>query len=49
LRAAVRYVNRTLAESRIRQNADKALVGRISRGFDFLGYPQEIAGLLAIV
>jgi hypothetical protein len=38
LRAAVRCVNRTLAELKVQQRPDETFIGRISRGFDFLGY-----------
>jgi hypothetical protein len=31
-------VNRALAELKVQQHPDKTFVGRISRGFDFLGY-----------
>jgi RNA-directed DNA polymerase len=48
LRAAVRCVNRRLDELNVRQHPDKTFVGRISRGFDFLGYrfsSSEIVGV----
>jgi len=48
LRAAVRCVNRTMAELKVEQHPDKTFVGRISRGFDFLGYrfsPEGIVGV----
>jgi len=38
LRKAVRCVNGILAELKVRQHPDKTFIGRISRGFDFLGY-----------
>ena len=38
LRAAIRLVNETLAELKLRQHPDKTFIGRVSRGFDFLGY-----------
>jgi len=38
LRAAIRLVNRTLVELKVEQHPDKTFIGRISRGFDFLGY-----------
>jgi hypothetical protein len=38
LREAIRLVNRTLAELHVEQHPDKTFIGRISRGFDFLGY-----------
>lgn len=46
LRRAIAVVNQTLAELRVRQHPDKTFIGRISRGFDFLGYrisPQGVA------
>ncbi len=38
LRRAVRMVNQTLHELRLEQHPDKTFVGRIERGFTFLGY-----------
>src|SRR5271157_5226791 len=38
LRAAIRLVNHTLAELKLQQHPDKTFIGRVSRGFDFLGY-----------
>jgi RNA-directed DNA polymerase len=38
LRHAVRMVNQTLQELRVEQHADKTFIGRIERGFTFLGY-----------
>ncbi|MFI5453890.1 MAG: hypothetical protein ACHRXM_00400 [Isosphaerales bacterium] len=38
LRAAIRLVNQTLAELKVEQHPDKPFIGRVSRGFDFLGY-----------
>src|SRR5271166_1291542 len=45
LRAAIRLVNETLAELHVEQHPDKTFIGRISRGFDFLGYAFTPAGL----
>jgi len=45
LRAAIRLVNETLAELKLRQHPDKTFIGRVSRGFDFLGYLFTPAGL----
>ena len=45
LRAAVRLVNQTLAELKVEQHPDKTFIGRVSRGFDFLGYLFTPAGL----
>ena len=41
LRKAVRIVNQTLCELQVHQHPDKTFVGRIDRGFDFLGYQFE--------
>jgi hypothetical protein len=38
-------VNQTLAELHVEQHPDKTFIGRISRGFDFLGYAFKPAGL----
>lgn len=46
LRAAVRCVNQSLADLKIRQHPHKTFVGRISRGFDFLGYRLASAGIM---
>jgi hypothetical protein len=45
LRAAIRLVNETLAELKVEQHPDKTFIGRISRGFDFLGYVFSATGL----
>ena len=37
LREAICRVNQTLAELHVQQHSDKTFIGRISRGFDFLG------------
>jgi hypothetical protein len=37
LRDAIRLVNQTLAELNAEQHPNRTLIGRISRGFDFLG------------
>ena len=47
LREAIRLVNQTLAELHVEQHPDKTFIGRISRGFDFLGYAFTPAGLEA--
>ncbi len=44
----MRRASRTLAELRIRQHPGKTFVGRISRGFDFLGYRFSSAGLVGV-
>lgn len=48
LRAAVRTVNRALAELKIRQHPGKTFVGLVSRGFEFLGYRLSPAGIVGI-
>ena len=45
LRAAIRAVNQVMAELRVRQHPVKTTIGRIARGFDFLGYRFSAAGL----
>jgi len=38
LRRAVRILNRTFCELKVSQHPDKTFIGRIEKGFDFLGY-----------
>ncbi len=38
LRKAIKAVNEVLAELRVEKHPDKTFIGRIARGFDFLGY-----------
>jgi len=38
LRRAVRVLNSTFAELKVSQHPEKTFIGRIERGFDFLGY-----------
>jgi RNA-directed DNA polymerase len=38
LRAGIRKVNETLESLKLRRHPDKTFIGRISRGFEFLGY-----------
>jgi hypothetical protein len=45
LRRAIKVVNRTLAELKVEKHPDKTTIGRIERGFDFLGYRFSSAGL----
>lgn len=45
LRNAIRVVSQTLAELRVKQHPDKTFIGRIRRGFDFLGYRISPEGL----
>lgn len=45
LRDAIRQVNQILEELKVEKHPDKTCIGRISRGFDFLGYhfsPKEL-------
>ena len=48
LRTAIRRVNQILAELKVEQHPDKTFIGRISRGFDFLGYRFTSTGLEGI-
>ena len=48
LRAAIRLVNQALAALKVQQHPDKTFVGRVSRGFDFLGYTFSTVGLTGI-
>ena len=48
LRTAIRHVNQILAELKVEQHPDKTFIGRISRGFDFLGYCFASAGLVGV-
>ena len=48
LREAIRAVNQALSALKVRQHPDKTFVGRISRGFDFLGYAFSTVGLTGI-
>ena len=45
LRRAVKRVNEILNELHVEQHPDKTFVGRISRGFDFLGYDFSSTGI----
>ena len=45
LRRAIRVVNETLAALKVEQHPDKTFIGRICRGFDFLGYTFSPSGL----
>jgi len=45
LREAVRIVNQTLAELKLEKHPDKTYIGKIEKGFDFLGYRFEPQGL----
>ena len=48
LRAIIRRVNQILAGLKIKQHPDKTFVGRIARGFDFLGYSFSASGLCGL-
>ena len=45
LRQAIKVVNRTLAKLKLGKHPDKTFIGRIERGFDFLGYHFSPGGL----
>jgi RNA-directed DNA polymerase len=45
LRRAIRIVNQTLNELKLGKHPDKTFIGRIERGFDFLGYYFTPGGL----
>ncbi|QDU10182.1 reverse transcriptase/maturase family protein [Gimesia aquarii] len=48
LRAVIRTVNQILAKLKVDQHPDKTFIGRISRGFDFLGYRFQSDGLIGV-
>jgi hypothetical protein len=45
LRKAIKVVNQTLAEPKVDKHPDKTTIGRVARGFDFLGYHFSSGGL----
>lgn len=45
LRLAIKAVNQVMADLLVEQHPDKTFIGRISRGFDFLGYWFSPSGL----
>ena len=45
LRRAIRAVNEVMASLRVEKHPDKTFIGRIVRGFDFLGYWFSAAGV----
>ena len=45
LKAAVRVLNQTLAELKLEKHPDKTFIGKIEKGFDFLGYHFSPDGL----
>jgi hypothetical protein len=49
LKKAIRVLNQTFNELRLEQHPDKTLIGRVERGFDFLGYHFEREGLSVAV
>lgn len=48
LRRAVRVVNQTLAELKVEQHPDKTFIGRVVRGFTFLGYQIGAVGIIGV-
>ena len=48
LRRAVSLVNRTLEELRVEQHPDKTFIGKVERGFDFLGYRISTEGIVGV-
>jgi RNA-directed DNA polymerase len=45
LKKAIQIVNQTLNELKVEKHPDKNFIGRIAKGFDFLGYGFEPKGL----
>ena len=45
LKKAIQIVNQTLNELKVEKHPDKTFIGRIAKGFDFLGYSFEPKGL----
>jgi RNA-directed DNA polymerase len=45
LKQAIRVLNRTLGEMKLAKHPDKTAMGRVARGFDFLGYHFTPSGL----
>jgi len=48
LRKAVAIVNRTLTELGVQQHPDKTFVGKVCRGFEFLGYLLNANGIAGV-
>ncbi len=48
LREAIRRVNQGLAGLEVQQHPDKTFIGRVNRGFDFLGYTFQTTGLVGV-
>ena len=44
LKKAIQIVNQTLNELKVEKHPDKTFIGRIAKGFDFLGYSFEPKG-----
>jgi hypothetical protein len=45
LKKAVQIVNQTINELKVEKHPDKTFIGRIAKGFDFLGYRFKSLGL----
>ena len=45
LKKAIQIVNQTLNELKVEKHPDKTFIGRLAKGFDFLGYSFEPKGL----
>lgn len=45
LRRAIKAVNEEMAKLKVRQHPDKTFIGRISRGFNFLGWHYGAEGM----
>ena len=45
LREAIRVLNQTFSELRLEKHPEKTFIGRIEKGFDFLGYHFSPEGL----
>ena len=45
LKKAIQIVNQTLNELKVQKHPDKTFIGRVAKGFDFLGYSFEPKGL----
>jgi RNA-directed DNA polymerase len=48
LKKAIQIVNQTLNELKVESHPDKTFIGRIAKGFDFLGYSFEPKGLSVV-
>ncbi|NEO74209.1 hypothetical protein [Moorena sp. SIO3H5] len=45
MRKAIKATNQVMSELRVVKHPDKTFIGRVARGFDFLGYWLSPAGL----